>query len=386
MTVARIALAADPGHLTMADDDLTRFGVGLLQLLDAAATNSTYKYALLVALIDSATESVGARGGPRGSVTTEVLARRVIGLYWPQSRAWHDADGGSRVLKALGSRGASFVDRIVDARAGLPARTTPRELELAHPDRWGGLLDGVEETLIRYPIPLLQRVGGDDVVLLYEPSPWPEQGAGLRLAAHFAARRAGSATSEFDNRVVFLPGAEESLARLAPLLRPLVMERWARWTERANRLTGERTLYDFLFGADRISLAPVRDGIRALQDGACFYCGEPLGGACHVDHFVPWARVGCDDLFNLVAAHARCNSSKRDHLAARRHVERWADRLDRRADDLSELGEKVDWAADGEHARRIAVSAYALAGDFTRLWIQGGEFEAFDADLVEVMA
>ena len=46
----------------MAADDLTRFGVGLLQLLDAAATNSTYTYALLVALIDSATESVGARG------------------------------------------------------------------------------------------------------------------------------------------------------------------------------------------------------------------------------------------------------------------------------------------------------------------------------------
>ena len=104
-----------------------------------------------------------------------------------------------------------------------------------------------------------------------------------------------------------------------------------------------------------------------------------------MDHFVPWARVGCDDLFNLVAAHARCNSSKRDHLAARRHVERWAERLDRRADDLTELGEKEDWAADCERARRIAVSNYGLAGDFTRLWVQGDEFEAFDADLVEVM-
>ena len=39
---------------------------------------------------------------------------------------------------------------------------------------------------------------------------------------------------------------------------------------------------DIVVGADRISLAPVRDGIRALQDGACFYCCEPLEKACHV--------------------------------------------------------------------------------------------------------
>ena len=100
-------------------DDLSTFGVALLQLLDEAATNSSYKYALLLALTDAATESIGQRGGPRGSVTTEELARRVIDLYWPQSYPWPHAEGGPAILAALESKGRSIVDLIVSAREAL---------------------------------------------------------------------------------------------------------------------------------------------------------------------------------------------------------------------------------------------------------------------------
>jgi len=45
------------------------------------------------------------------------------------------------------------------------------------------------------------------------------------------------------------------------------------------------------------------------RDGhTCYYCGE--GGATHVDHIVPMASGGGDEMDNLVAACARCNQRK----------------------------------------------------------------------------
>ncbi|MDA8592509.1 HNH endonuclease [Planctomycetota bacterium] len=353
-------------------DDLSTFGVALLQLLDEAATNSSYKYALLLALTDAATESIGQRGGPRGSVTTEELARRVIDLYWPQSYPWPHAEGGAAVLAALESKGRSIVDLIVSAREALGPRASAREVERRAPAAWKALLDRVEEILIRYPIPLLQRVGSQRVNLLFNPEAWPLKGKGLPLGAYFRSRRAEG--GGFDNRVLFNPGAELHLAQLGPLLRPLIMERWARFTARANALTGERSLEDFLFGSDRVSLDQVRTPLRDLQQGRCFYCGTPLARQCHVDHFIPLARSGCNDLFNLVAAHGKCNLQKSDHLAAAPHIERWARRLEDHAGDLHRIADDLHWAADGPRARRVAHSTYKLAGGLTQLWVEESTF------------
>jgi len=367
-------------------DELTRFGVGLLQLLDEAATNSSYKYALLVALVDLATESVGRSRGPRGSVTTEQIARRVIALYWPQARPYPGLvrDVEPARLRALQTPGSSVVDAIVQAQGSIPgrrgaARITPDELERRAPEAWADLLDFVEERFIRFPIPLLQRMGRGAVDLIYATDRWPEKGTGLPIRRYLRARRAGAPAKTFDNRIVFVPGAEESLARLAPLLRPLVMERWARWTEERSGLAGEGSVFDFLFGGDRIALGPVRDDLARLQGRRCFYCRAPLAAAVDVDHFVPWSRAGCDDLFNLVAAHRGCNNDKRDHLAAARHVDAWLERLDARGDDLRGIAAERRWAADAAYARDSARSTYWVAGEGRALlWSErGGDLEPF---------
>lgn len=51
--------------------------------------------------------------------------------------------------------------------------------------------------------------------------------------------------------------------------------------------------------------------------GQCFYCGKvlTLDGKWHIEHQMPRALMGPDDLINLVAACVPCNLAKRDRTA-----------------------------------------------------------------------
>ncbi len=87
-------------------------------------------------------------------------------------------------------------------------------MERRAPAAWKALLDRVEEILIRYPIPLLQRVGSRRVNLLFNPEAWPLKGKGLRLGAYFRSRRAEG--GGFDNRVLFNPGPSSTSPSWVP--------------------------------------------------------------------------------------------------------------------------------------------------------------------------
>ena len=73
-----------------------------------------------------------------------------------------------------------------------------------------------------------------------------------------------------------LPGAGDELLRLGPLVRPLAELHWTRMVAEINKVaTAELDLHRHLFGSDRVSPPKaLRDGIAALQDGQCFYCGR----------------------------------------------------------------------------------------------------------------
>ena len=53
------------------------------------------------------------------------------------------------------------------------------------------------------------------------------------------------------------------------------------------------------------------------SDGKCFYCATPLtlDGRWHIEHQMPRALLGPDELPNLVAACVPCNLAKRDRTA-----------------------------------------------------------------------
>lgn len=63
--------------------DALALGEKLLALLEESARTTTYKPALLLALIDRAQEYTD-----RDSIPVPALAERVIELYWPQTLAY----------------------------------------------------------------------------------------------------------------------------------------------------------------------------------------------------------------------------------------------------------------------------------------------------------
>ena len=189
------------------------------------------------------------------------------------------------------------------------------------PGPYATMLDQVEVTVAEQPLPRLQAVGSTDTIFpfIYELNWTPRESfSPARLRRHGPRGPA----------IRLLPGAGDELLRLGPLIRPLAELHWTRMVAQINNVaTAELNLHRHLFGSARI-LPPqvLRDGIAALQDGRCFYCGRPLGTAPQADHFIARVRCGIDAIENLVLADRRCNNDKRDLLPGPQHITAWAHR------------------------------------------------------------
>jgi 5-methylcytosine-specific restriction endonuclease McrA len=72
---------------------------------------------------------------------------------------------------------------------------------------------------------------------------------------------------------------------------------------------------------ERINVTGTRPVLHGYQNGACFYCGEPLLDDIHVDHVIPRTVVQHDEIWNLVLAHSRCNLLKSDLLPSPAQLE-----------------------------------------------------------------
>jgi 5-methylcytosine-specific restriction endonuclease McrA len=127
-------------------------------------------------------------------------------------------------------------------------------------------------------------------------------------------------------------------------------------------------------GAERIDLSPVRPVLMDLESGRCFYCGRGLQGSGAVDHFIAWSRYPVDLGHNFVLAHASCNSSKGDHLAAFEHLARWAERNALHAGPLRVAFEEAELPSDPRISRQVAHWAYSQGGDGTRTWAENNRF------------
>ena len=70
-----------------AGDDLGVIGFAekMLGLLDEGRFTATYKYAVLLGLMDLCIENTTASGAPPTLVTTEQLAEKVLEMYWPHT-------------------------------------------------------------------------------------------------------------------------------------------------------------------------------------------------------------------------------------------------------------------------------------------------------------
>lgn len=240
------------------------------------------------------------------------------------------------------------------------------------------LIQSVEWKLIEMPLPRLQVIGETENPFLY------------RIAWDSSVRRQSVEHSDFDNRIILMDGVADSLIQLSGLLRPLIQRAWASMVAGMNRdATDEARLQEFLFGAPRISLDPVRQDLRELQENRCFYCDARLSGQVDVDHFVPWARHPDNGIENLVVADQRCNGNKRDFLAAGEHVERWTRRFTATGgtiqEQLSAIADRAGWDRHPDRTLNVARTIYSrLPGD-VRLWLRARELVPFAAQRARIV-
>jgi hypothetical protein len=336
--------------------DPLALGERLLGLLEESARTSTYKSALLLALLDGAAEHAD-----EPEVAVRSLAGRVIELYWPQTLDYPTT--GAVLIQSQAGAQATIVRDIASYRAErrLTIRSLPEDVRRG--PGWTRLVDSVELTLAEWPIPRLQRPYGP---FLYSFDwPWVEE-IGWSVRAYRSGTRS----------IRLLPGVAAGLIALGPMLRPFIT-RW--WTDKAAQLNPQvpaaRSLLefeDFLFGRDRVALARIAEDLLSLQHGVCFYCHRQIRRDREIDHFVPWSHCGDDGLDSLVASCRRCNNNKRATLAGPEHLADVIERNARCTTDLGLIAASKRWPRDTERSGASLRVAYLQAPDERPLWTMHG--------------
>lgn len=354
----------------------------ILTLLDQGRFTATYKYAVLLGLMDLCLEGTSNTGRPPEMATTWQLAEKLIELYWAHTVPYAPSSNVHVLRQNAGH--ANSQAEIVAAIERFRNQSAPdawaplTRVKLEHREAFNRLVAKVEWKLIEMPLPKLQRVGGCESRFLYEIA-WSDD---VRYEQVRQYQR--DSNGDFDNRILFKPGVSESLVRLNGLLRPLIHKQWTLKVAQINGLP-EARLESFLFGSTRSATASVRGPLQEVQNGRCFYCEEPLGIALEkrpeVDHFIPWARYPDDGLANLVVAHEKCNRWKRDFLAANAHVEKWLDR--NRADQpgfkqLEAISGQLRWELRRDEIVGVASAVYLSLPAGAELWRRGKNFEAVE--------
>jgi CRISPR/Cas system Type II protein with McrA/HNH and RuvC-like nuclease domain len=346
--------------------DAIAFAEKVLALLDQGAFTSTYKFAVLLGLMDLVVEQADKSGQLASMLTTRQLADKIIEVYWA-----HTVDYSP--LKAVPKQNthgqAEIVSKIENFRKKSQFSTLFKA-KRQNEERYKSLLDGVEKKLIEMPLPRLQYFGQQEQRFIYDIA-W-DKSIGDNLKSVTAYQR--QQESDFDNRINLAPKVADYLMALNGLLRPLIQRTWALQVARINQLE-ESKLEAFLFQNKRSAIAHFSEGLSEVQSNRCFYCGKPLGVSQklkpEVDHFVPWARYPNDGLANLVVAHASCNLAKSDHVAAFNHYQSWKDRNE----DTATLGSIEDMAAEAHWEVRLAESMniaqtlYGRMEDSVELWV-----------------
>jgi diadenosine tetraphosphate (Ap4A) HIT family hydrolase/5-methylcytosine-specific restriction endonuclease McrA len=353
------------------DRGVIGFAEKMLGLLDEGRFTATYKYAVLLGLMDLCIENTTASGTPPDVVTTDQLAEKVLELYWSHTT------GETVYVQNVGQNTQaeilSDISKFRSRHAPDPSATLFQSRSHAA-DAFQALLRRIEWKLIEMPLPRVQIIGNSPDAFLYD------------IGWDTAIKRRDIDHPTFSRAIRFKPNVSEYLVQLNGLLRPLIQRKWAAMVAKLNRLEDAR-LERVLFGFDRIATTKVRAALWDLQARQCFYCGDRISSpdGCEVDHFIPWARYPDNGIHNFVVADPRCNGNKRDFLAASAHVQRWAARFDTNAklcSDLKAIGEQQLWEQHPERTIGVARATYLHLPNGAKLWMEKKEFEDADVTLL----
>jgi hypothetical protein len=343
----------------MSDDiDESELVRRLLVVINEGRRESTYKLALLLALIDWCTRNESDR------VSSHELAELVLATYWRQVRPFPHGDDAEVVLEQ--GRKPKILTVVADLRERAGGANPLRMVRVHHPNEYAKAVRSIQGVLNQQPIPRLQYVGRQNVPFLYE--------------CEWAPKIGPTRSDGPDPCITLRPGALPGMKSLGPLIRPIVERVWVSDLVERNRLDSEEgRVREHLFGAARRSLPQrARNELVSIQEGRCFYCRRPIGASTHVDHFVPWSKHPNDSLENLLLSCRSCNLSKSDHLCSYEFVARWLEHLDTNAGALETLANSESLESDRRSSERIARGTYSTLRIGSLVWVGDGSLTQLD--------
>ena len=280
------------------DAEQLAFLADVQRILDQGQFTATYKFALLLALVELAVEDGDDSGGP-ATISLDAIAEKFIALYWTHTRPYR----GATLVQNAG-RNIAVLRQIEHLQ-----RTSPRLSQARQLPEWKTLREAVRNVVVQMPLFRLQLLRNNH-----------------RLAFLYDNQVVG-------DKLTLKPGVVYCLRRFSSLIGTLVRSAWVEEVRRnpqnAYELDGQESLDLFLFGEERVDLAEVRDVLWDMQSGHCFYCDGRMGATPHVDHFIPWSAYPSNLGHNLVLAHPACNGDKSDLLAGVDHLMHWWERNER---------------------------------------------------------
>ncbi|MCB0998133.1 MAG: hypothetical protein KDB40_02455 [Acidimicrobiales bacterium] len=214
----------------MATDDLLI--ERLLRVIDEGRRTATYKLALLLGIIDTSATMPNETELP-----TRAIAERVLELYYPQTRSYVDRNGVTFMPRQISMKSSTVLAAVERLRVtghamrcrsiDEVARRAPRDYERA--------LDVVEDTFVRYPIPLLQTVGTTPIPFLYAID-WAE---GTSVLAQRTTRRSYQDVRRFFDHGRLVEQHTVVMETHPPAPPSAVLPAW--WSKHATASSAEST-------------------------------------------------------------------------------------------------------------------------------------------------
>ena len=322
-------------------------------LLEEGSFSSTYKFALLLALLDLAVER-GDIGGEKLKLSISDITKKFISYYWRQSSPYPAYDGEKDILLQNSGAQASIIKTLMHVQESNHSRLS----QALHNT---SLINKVSRVVEEMPLWRLQKFSHGLDVFLYPHD-------------------------ENKDEITLHDSVAYCLRIFHGQIQNMVKGAWVQWIsqlKRNHQILGHHVeLSDFMFGNDRADLSVYKPILKELQSNDCFYCGKSLKndkGA--IDHYIPWSRYAVDLGHNFVLAHSSCNNDKRDMLAAVTHLENWMNRNSRYSSQLQSYFDEEHVSHDLSTSLAIAAWAYdktqTMGGD---VWLaKKGHTQSLDS-------
>ncbi len=304
-------------------------------IINSGSFTSTYKFALLISLVNIAIESQ-VTGRERLEIHYRELAEQFLFLYWQQALPYSEESGEPVILHQNNGPQAAVINHVQSLQIAHGTLARARASQ-----DWRSIVGKVAQMIKRYPAQYLQNVGGASLEFLYQ---WSSTGMTITLK----------------------PGVAYILRQFNGIIRQLSEQAWLEFV-RVNRqnielFANEHDLYNFMFATERQVLGKLVPVLEELQKGLCFYCNKRVTtSAAEVDHFIPWSLYSVDTGHNFVLADRGCNSKKSNHLAEASFLESWLERNEVHDSVIQTEFTKIGFLCSRERSNSIAKWAYQNA-------------------------